>query len=53
VTYAIWSGVGIVLIAVAAAIVHRQRPDAGAIVGIMLIVAGVVVLNLFSNIKVH
>ena len=53
VTYAIWSGVGIVLIAISAAIVHRQRPDAGAVVGIALIVAGVVVLNLFSRMEVH
>ena len=51
--YAIWSGVGILLIAVAAAIIHREKPDAAALLGMALIVAGVVVLNLFSEVQTH
>ena len=49
VAYAIWSGVGIVLVTVAAALVYKQVPDAWAATGMALIIAGVVVLNLFSN----
>ena len=50
VAYAIWSGLGVVLISAVAWIGMGQRLDAGAIIGIGLIVAGVVVLNLFSKV---
>jgi small multidrug resistance pump len=49
VAYAIWSGVGVALIALIGWAVFGQTLDAAAIVGIGLIVAGVVVLNLFSK----
>ena len=49
IAYAIWSGVGIVLISTIAWIVYRQALDTAAIVGIALIVAGVVVIQLFSS----
>ncbi|MCL4182363.1 MAG: QacE family quaternary ammonium compound efflux SMR transporter [Burkholderiaceae bacterium] len=49
IAYAVWSGVGIVLIAVIAWLVHGQRLDLPAILGMALIVAGVVVLNVFSK----
>ena len=49
VAYAIWSGVGVVLITSIAWILHGQALDLPAIIGILLIVAGVVVLNLFSS----
>ena len=49
VTYAVWSGVGIVLITLIAWLVYGQALDLAAIVGLGLIVAGVVVLNLFSK----
>jgi small multidrug resistance pump len=49
IAYAIWSGVGIVLISTIAWIVYRQALDIAAIVGIGLIVAGVVVIQLFSS----
>lgn len=49
VAYAIWSGVGIVLIAALAWVVHGQRLDWPALLGIGLIMAGVLVLNLFSK----
>jgi small multidrug resistance pump len=49
VAYALWSGLGIGLIVAVAALVYRQIPDAAAIVGMSLIVAGVLVINLFSR----
>ena len=49
VAYAIWSGVGIVLITTIAWTFLDQKLDAGALAGIGLILAGVVVLNLFSG----
>ncbi len=49
VAYAIWSGVGIVLITAIAWVMHGQRLDAAALAGIGLIMAGVLVLNLFSK----
>lgn len=53
VAYAIWSGVGIVLIAAIAWIVQGQRLDAAALIGMGLIIAGVVVMNLFSATTGH
>ena len=53
VAYAIWSGVGIVLISAAAWAFQGQKLDAGAMVGMALIVAGVVVMNVFSNVSAH
>lgn len=48
VVYAIWSGAGIALITLVAWIFFGQSLDAPAILGLLLIVAGVVVLNVFS-----
>ncbi|OZI46285.1 QacE family quaternary ammonium compound efflux SMR transporter [Bordetella genomosp. 5] len=53
VAYAIWSGVGIVLISLVGLVLFRQTLDAAAIVGMALIVAGVVVINLFSKTAGH
>jgi small multidrug resistance pump len=53
VVYAMWSGAGIVLVAIAGAIWFNQIPDWPAILGIALIVAGVVIVNLFSKTVVH
>jgi small multidrug resistance pump len=49
IAYAIWSGAGLVLITLIAWLVLGQSLDGPAIVGLALIVAGVVVLNLFSK----
>jgi len=49
VAYAIWSGAGIVLITLVAWIVLGQSLDGPALVGLSLIVAGVVVLKVFSK----
>ena len=53
VVYAIWSGAGIVLIAAIGWIYYRQSLDAAAILGLALIVAGVLVVNLFSRTVAH
>ena len=49
VVYAIWSGIGIVLLALIGAFFFKQTLDTPAIIGISLILAGVVVINLFSH----
>ena len=53
VAYAVWSGVGIVLISVIGWFAFGQTLDAAAVLGIGLIMAGVIVLNLFSRSPVH
>ena len=53
VAYAIWSGLGIVLVTAAAAVLYKQVPDGWAILGMALIVAGVLVLNLLSKSAAH
>lgn len=53
VVYAIWSGAGIALIALVAWVFFGQSLDLPAIIGLLLIVAGVVVLNFFSKTVSH
>ena len=49
IVYAIWSGLGIVLVAGIGWMVFGQRLDAPARLGIALIIAGVVIVNAFSK----
>jgi small multidrug resistance pump len=49
IAYAIWAGMGIVLITVAGAVFFKQIPDVPAMIGMSLILCGVVVINLFSK----
>ena len=53
VAYAIWSGLGIVLITLVAWVVYGQTIDLPALLGMGLIIAGVLVLNLFSKTAAH
>ncbi len=53
ITYAIWSGLGIVLVTIAGIFLYKQIPDLAAIIGMGLIVAGVIVINLFSQTVKH
>jgi multidrug transporter EmrE-like cation transporter len=53
VAYAIWSGLGLVLITAASAVIYKQIPDGWAIIGMSLILAGVLVLNLLSKSASH
>lgn len=51
--YAIWSGVGIVLISLIGYLVYKQSLDLPAIIGIALILIGVLVIQLFSSAAAH
>ncbi|NPT43312.1 QacE family quaternary ammonium compound efflux SMR transporter [Paraburkholderia sp. 1N] len=53
IVYAVWSGVGIVLITLVAVVMYRQVPDLPAIIGLGLIIAGAAVLNVFSKMQAH
>lgn len=53
VAYAMWSGMGIVFIAIIGFAVFGQRLDMAAIIGIALIMSGIVVINLFSGTATH
>jgi small multidrug resistance pump len=53
VAYAIWSGVGIVLVSLVALVIYKQVLDLPAMLGMGLIMAGVVVINLFSKTTGH
>jgi small multidrug resistance pump len=53
IAYAIWAGMGIVLVAIAGAVVFKQIPDWPAIIGMLLIISGVVVINVFSKTVGH
>ncbi len=53
VAYAVWSGVGIVLIALAGWLLYGQKLDLPALVGMGLIIAGVIVMNVFSKTTGH
>ncbi|MBG6247497.1 MULTISPECIES: SMR family transporter [Symbiopectobacterium] len=51
--YAIWSGVGIVLIATVSWLFYGQKLDLPVILGMLLIILGVIVINLFSKSVAH
>ncbi|MFX1704544.1 multidrug efflux SMR transporter [Chitinophaga sp. CC14] len=53
IAYAIWSGVGIVLVSVIGLVLFKQKLDLPAVIGISLIVIGVVVINVFSKSSTH
>ncbi|MBE8722988.1 DMT family transporter [Sphingobacterium pedocola] len=51
--YAIWAGLGIVLTSAVSVIVFKHKLDLPAIIGILFIVTGVVIMNLFSKTAAH
>lgn len=53
IVYAIWSGLGIVLIAIIGYLLFGQRLDWPAIVGLGMIIAGILVIHLFSTTHTH
>jgi small multidrug resistance pump len=53
IAYAIWSGIGIVLVTLFGYFYYKQTLDLPAIVGLALIVAGVAIVNLFSKSITH
>jgi len=53
IVYAVWSGIGIMLVSLIGWIVYDQKLDLAALLGIAMIVSGVIVLNLFSKSVAH
>lgn len=53
VVYAIWSGLGIVCIAVIGFVVFGQRLDLPAVLGLAMIIGGILVIHLLSNTTSH
>ncbi|PZE14790.1 multidrug DMT transporter [Pseudomonas sp. 57B-090624] len=53
IAYAIWAGLGIVLVSIAAVFLYQQKLDIPAMLGMGLIVSGVVVIQLFSGSTGH
>ncbi|AIY40436.1 Ethidium bromide-methyl viologen resistance protein EmrE [Collimonas arenae] len=53
IVYAMWSGIGIALIALVGWLFLKQSLDAAALIGIGMIVSGVLVLNVFSKTVAH
>lgn len=53
IAYAIWSGVGIVFISIIGVIYFKQSLDFPAILGLLLIIAGVIIINVFSKSVAH
>ena len=53
ITYAIWAGLGIVLVTIVGTILYKQIPDIPAIIGMGLIVSGLVVIHVFSKTVSH
>ncbi|EGH72768.1 SMR family transporter [Pseudomonas syringae] len=53
ITYAIWSGMGIVMVSIAAFFIYGQKLDLAALLGMGMIVAGVAVIQLFSKTAGH
>ncbi len=53
IAYAIWSGIGIVFITAIGILVFKQTPDLPAIIGLIFIIIGVVIINVFSKMGTH
>lgn len=53
IAYAIWAGMGIVLITTISAIIYKQIPDLAAIIGMLFILTGVIVINVLSKTVSH
>ena len=53
ITYATWSGLGIVAITIIGVFKYNQMPNIPTIIGLALIITGVVIVNTMSDIKVN
>jgi small multidrug resistance pump len=53
ITYAVWSGVGIVLITIVSWVLYKQSVDLPAVIGMAMIIGGVAVINIFSKTVGH
>ena len=53
IAYALWSGIGIVLTVIAGMVLWRESLDWARAIGIVLIMAGILIINLFSKSSAH
>lgn len=53
ITYALWSGIGMILITASGRIIFGQKLDAPALLGLALIISGIIVINVFSQSATH
>jgi len=53
IAYAIWAGLGIVLVSIVGAVMFKQIPDLPAVLGMGFIVAGVFIINVYSKTASH
>ena len=53
ITYAIWSGAGIVLVALVGLVFYKEVPDTAAIVGMVFIIIGIMIMHFFSKTLGH
>ena len=53
ITYSIWAGTGVILIAAIGAIKYHEIPDLAAVIGMGLIIVGIVIIRVFSHTSVH
>ena len=53
IVYATWSGLGIFLISLFSYFIHGQILKWQSILGLLLIVSGVIIVNIYSNQNIH
>ena len=53
IAYAIWSGVGLVLTVIAGMLIWKETLDWARVLGIILIIAGIILINVFSKVSAH
>ena len=53
IAYALWSAIGIVFITIIGIFAFKQIPDLPAVIGLVLIIAGVVIINVWSKTSAH
>ncbi|RKS87449.1 small multidrug resistance pump [Orbus hercynius] len=53
IAYAIWSGIGIIFVSIIAWVFFKQALDLAALLGMGLIMLGVIIINVFSNVGAH
>ncbi|MCC9137741.1 DMT family transporter [Pontibacter silvestris] len=53
IAYALWSGVGIILVSLVGVVFYNQQLDTAALLGMLLIIAGVIIINVFSRSVSH
>lgn len=53
VTYAIWSGLGVILVTLVSMVIYKEIPDIASVIGMGLIILGVIVINVFSKTVSH